>query len=131
MKGLILFEGAEVIIENGYYDVTEVLKTHQSKNISDWKNAKQTQEYMIALSEKLNVEIYTFIKSKKGRGGGTQIHERIAIFFARWIDPRFAIACDEFIMNELTKNQIKAEEYKLKACQLERFIDKEDMNDLY
>ncbi len=134
MKGLILFEGTQTIINGDYYDVTEVLKVTPSKRASRWWNSKETKEYVKCLIDS-DVHFCTtdLFKSERGGvdGGKTVIHKRMIVNFARWLNPRFAIACDEFIMNEITKNQLKAEEYKMKACQLERFLDKEDIDDLY
>ena len=40
------------------------------------------------------------IKVKRGSslsGGGTWLHPKLAVHFARWLDPRFAVWCDEQI----------------------------------
>ena len=134
MNGLILFQGSEVIVKNGFYDVTEVMKKYPKKRIADWRKAKSTKEYIASIAQNSDVEISTLIKSKKGGlngAGETLIDQRLIIFFARWINPAFAVACDNFILNYIKKKENEALDYKLKACELERYLDKEDLNNLY
>lgn len=44
------------------------------------------------------------ISSKRGRTGGTFCHPKLAVFFARWLDVRFAVWCDLMIDNILRGN---------------------------
>ena len=37
------------------------------------------------------------MKTRRGQHGGTWLHPRLAVFFARWCDTRFAVWCDMFI----------------------------------
>lgn len=43
-----------------------------------------------------------FVEKKRGRTGGTWAHPKLAVFFARWLDVRFAVACDAMIEDILT-----------------------------
>lgn len=52
---------------------------------------------MTALAEALNVRFSDLWISKKGRYGGTLLHPKLAVFFARWLDVRFAVWCDLMI----------------------------------
>ena len=38
-----------------------------------------------------------FIKAKRGNAGGTWLHPKLAVAFARWCDIDFALWCDEQI----------------------------------
>ena len=38
-----------------------------------------------------------FIKTRQGKHGGTWLHPKLAVPFARWLNTRFAIWCDMFI----------------------------------
>ena len=69
----------------------EELKAIVSKN-------QETQNYIKALYEVLTPanqrELY---QAKAGRYGGTFAHPKLAVFFARWLDVRFAVWCDSII----------------------------------
>jgi hypothetical protein len=130
MKGIVLFNGTKTSINNSFYNVTEVLKRYPKKRASEWWGSKRTQEYVRCLISS-NVEFSTIklFDSKAGRySGKTVVHEKLIIDFARWLDPMFAIACDNFILNH-----IKGQENRLgeQQAQLDYFWDKEDLIDLY
>ncbi len=88
-----------------------------------WAN-EDTQEYLNILAEMSGIpEIKV---SKRGNGGGTFCHPKLAIFFARWLDVRFAVWCDLMIDNILkgniqtsvvvpTEEALKAQEVPLSA----------------
>ncbi|WP_079550844.1 KilA-N domain-containing protein [Vreelandella subglaciescola] len=38
---------------------------------------------------------YGLSETTRGRYGGTWAHPKLAVFFARWLDVRFSVACDE------------------------------------
>ncbi len=60
-----------------------------------WENL-DTSEYLRALSAQIgpNQPIY---EASRGRHGGTWAHPKLAVFFARWLDVRFAVWCDAMI----------------------------------
>lgn len=62
------------------------------KDVRDFLYAPSTQEYEEALS---NCGNFPQLKeSRPGRYGGTWAHPKLAVFFARWLDVRFAVWCD-------------------------------------
>ncbi|SSY80305.1 KilA-N domain-containing protein [Alysiella crassa] len=76
----------------------------------DYLKTEQTQEYIAALAEHLSVR--TKIPTEQNQlvivkqGGlsheqGTWLHPKLAIHFARWLNPKFAVWCDEQIENML------------------------------
>jgi hypothetical protein len=135
MKGLIIFEETTTVVNGDYFNVTEVLKKYPGKRASEWYNSSRTQEYIKALSENVENPTINYMPTQVGRGGSTSVHKSLIIDFARWIDPKFAIKCDEFIYNRIYKQERQINELQEKAYdqqkQLDYFWDKEDINDLY
>ena len=43
------------------------------------------------------------VDAKVGRNGGTWAHPKLAVFFARWLDTKFAVFCDMVIDDILNK----------------------------
>ena len=90
---------------DGYLNATQVAK-HFGKQPRDYLKTQPTQEYIAALSESLSIKNKILIDMNqlviiKGgsvqNGGGTWLHPKLAIHFARWLDPKFAVWCDEQI----------------------------------
>lgn len=64
----------------------------------DWLALDSTQEYIETLADFSNCEKSSLLKTRAGRhNGGTWLHPKLAVPFARWLDVRFAIWCDEQI----------------------------------
>lgn len=38
-----------------------------------------------------------YVETSRGRHGGTWAHPKLAVFFARWLDTKFAVWCDTVI----------------------------------
>ncbi|MBU0563102.1 MAG: KilA-N domain-containing protein [Gammaproteobacteria bacterium] len=43
------------------------------------------------------------VQAKRGNGGGTWAHPKLAVFYARWLDVKFAVFCDAVIDDILNK----------------------------
>lgn len=92
--------------EDGYLNATQIA-AHFGKLPKDYLKAEQTQQYISALAESLSerTKILTdenqLVIVKKGNSKnftqGTWLHPKLAIHFARWLDPKFAVWCDEQI----------------------------------
>ena len=92
--------------EDGYLNATQIA-THFGKLPKDYLKTEQTQQYISALAESLSerTKILTdenqIVIVKKGNSKnftqGTWLHPKLAIHFARWLDPKFAVWCDEQI----------------------------------
>jgi len=125
------FNQSTIQVHNEYFDVTNILKRYPNKNPSEWWNSKATKEYAEGMARKLNVEISTFYITSRGRYGSTQIHEKLIIFFARWLDVEFAIACDEFIQGNIRKLKSENQRLQIKHDAFWRQWDREDNRDLF
>lgn len=79
--------------DDGWFNATAAAERF-GKRIDHWLANAETKEYM----EKLNTRnIGDLIKTKRGKTGGTWMHPKLAVVFARWLSVDFAIWCDEQI----------------------------------
>ena len=99
---------------NGYLNATQIA-THFGKRVGNYLKSERTQEYISALVERLSkfpeapkrasAENQLVIIKKGGNNKkeqGTWLHPKLAVDFARWLDPRFAVWCDEQIEHILS-----------------------------
>lgn len=86
-----------VFREDGWFNMTLAAK-HFGKQAKEFLRLPSTLEYVKALSEVGYSHVYT---SKAGwhenPDVGTWAHPKLAVFFARWLDVRFAVWCDAMI----------------------------------
>jgi hypothetical protein len=79
---------------DGWINATDVAKRF-GKKPAEWLRLPDTAKYMDALTRHLNVgESHLLISTTKGRSGGTWLHPKLAVSFARWLDVDFAVWCD-------------------------------------
>jgi hypothetical protein len=65
------------------------------KHLDDWLRLDDTKKYMHALASALNTaDVRDLIRARRGRNGGTWLHPKLAVAFARWCDVGFAVWCD-------------------------------------
>ena len=107
-SSIFSFHGSEVTFKNEdgtvMVNATEMAK-HFGKTPKDWTRTKQSQEFINSLSAVRQICITGLIIVKQGGNGeqGTWMHEDVAIEFARWLNPVFAIWCNDRIKELLTK----------------------------
>lgn len=84
--------------EDGYFNMTKTAKAF-GKDVYEYLRLPSTVEYLDALTGKIPDK--EFIKTQRGSGlhmtTGTWGHPKVAVPFARWLDVRFAVACDMMI----------------------------------
>jgi len=89
-----------------YFNATDMAKAFE-KQVKFWLRNQETSDYIDAIyraypefkgdsHSPLNHQ--NLIKIKKGKYGGTYLHKRLAIHFARWCSPDLAVALDDFII---------------------------------
>lgn len=79
-----------------------------SKKLADWKRSENTKRYIEAL-EKHMENSHMLIKSEKTNieyGGGTWIHEKLILNFARYLNVEFELWCDEQIATLLREGEV-------------------------
>lgn len=111
------FDGISVsFTENGYLNATKIAK-HYGKQVRDYLINNRTKDYIRALDEHLSEapktasqidgknseapkmaseqnQLVIIVKGGKSNEQGTWLHPKLAIDFARWLNPRFAVWCD-------------------------------------
>lgn len=108
------FNGTQVLFQNNaYLNATTIAKAF-GKQPKDYLRNERTGDYIKALINRLNsnrrnrlFEENQIVIKKGGsstNGGGTWLHPKLAIDFARWLSAEFAVWCDEQIERILYPN---------------------------
>jgi len=94
------FEGSNIFfMEDGYFNATSAAKVFGKRPIK-WLESDEAKEYINHLSAKRTLQQNQLVITRKGSpesGGGTWMHPKLAIPFARWLSTEFAIWCDDQI----------------------------------
>ena len=79
-----------------------------NKHPVDWQRLPSTQSLLDTITEVRKSHIGNFIVISRGGNarGGTWFHRDIAIEFARWLSPAFAIWCNDRIMELLSRGSV-------------------------
>ncbi len=123
--------------QDGWFNATEASKRY-GKEPRDWLRLHETEEYMRALAEALGVpfdpkfvsrkssgkvtggksgfrpelrECAGLVVTRRGspeNGGGTWLHPKLAVVFARWVNVEFSVWCDLQI-DAIIRNGIRAD----------------------
>lgn len=80
---------------DGWFNMTKAAKAF-GKDARKFFLTQETQEYIDAL-RLIVPKTVQLTEASKGRYGGTWAHPKLAVFFARWLDVRFAVWCDAAI----------------------------------
>lgn len=80
--------------EDGWFNAT-LAASKYGKDPYEWLRLESTTQYLAALKSKYG-EI-PYFRTKRGKNGGTWLHPKLAVLFARWLSVDFAIWCDEQI----------------------------------
>ncbi len=87
------------------------------KEAKHWLINQSTNDFLAELSKVRNLTFADLVNVRKGspdNGGGTWMHEDVAIEFARWLSPAFAVWCNDRI-KELMKVGMTATPATLEA----------------
>mgnify|MGYP000943656187 FL=1 len=80
--------------EEGWFNATTAAEKF-GKRVDHWLKTEETQSYIEALARHLNSpKRGDLVKAKRGRNGGTWLHPKLAVAFARWLSPDFSVWCD-------------------------------------
>lgn len=100
------YKGSKISFANGknvMVNATEMAKSFD-KRPAKWLELPSTKEFLAALTA-IRKSDTALIQTNSGGingGGGTWMHEDVALEFARWLSPAFAIWCNDRI-KELLK----------------------------
>lgn len=96
------YNGTHVLTfrEDGYFNMTQAAKVF-GKTLENFVRLPSTREYCEALSNTLEITGLELIQVIPGNryvaDRGTWAHPKLASFFARWLDVKFAVWCDTVI----------------------------------
>lgn len=101
---ILSFDNSPVAFnEEGYLNATDIANAF-GKVPKDYLKSERTQDYINALVEFMNSngtkipfkenQIVIKRQGSPSNGGGTWLHPKLAVDFARWLNPRFAVWCD-------------------------------------
>lgn len=112
-----------------YVNATEMAKPFGKLPAGYYRN-ESTKEFLAAISSSMQLSIDELIQSKEGgNGGGTWMHEDVALDFAQWLSPVFRVWCNQKIKELLTTGKaeivmspekIIAEGYRLAVAKVEQ-----------
>lgn len=89
----------------GWFNATEAA-TRFGKAPAQWLRLPGTTSYLEAFKRKYGK--ITYLTTRRGVGGGTWLHPKLAVRFAQWLSDDFAVWCDEQIDGIMRKG-IRAE----------------------
>lgn len=85
-----------------YVNATEMAKPFGKQPAGYYRN-ESTKEFLAALSSSMQISIDGLIETKEGgNGGGTWMHEDVALDFAQWLSPVFRVWCNQRIKELIT-----------------------------
>lgn len=85
--------------KNVMVNATEMAKPF-NKRVYDWLVTQQSKDFISVLSETRNLASADLVRVTRGgdpKFQGTWMHEDVALEFARWLSPQFAIWCNDMI----------------------------------
>ncbi len=91
---------------DGYVNATAMAKANGKEWAAYFRTDRATT-YMEALSRNCKIAVTSLYISKPGEG--TWIHPRLAVEFARWISPDFAVWLDGWFLDELKAQASQAQ----------------------
>lgn len=80
--------------EDGYFNMTKAAIAF-GKGVREFFKLHSTDDYVEALKDLMSGIPLTKVQRGNGKSPsvGTWGHPKLAVFFARWLDPKFAVFC--------------------------------------
>lgn len=129
INSITVFNYEDTDIAFKAYDGTAMINATQmakpfNKRVVKWLELPSTQEFLQSLSEVRKSDITQLVVTRRGnfadkREQGTWMHEDVALEFARWLSPMFAIWCNDRIKELLTTGSVSIQPAQRPAESLE------------
>ena len=122
----------ELFRSDAYVSLNDIAKPF-GKRVQHWMDLKSTHRLLGEFSQDPCYNGNPPIRTKQGRGGGTFAHPDIAIQFAQWCSPGFALWVSRQIRHLLTYGEVNihytewSEEQRLTGLNYNR----DDIKDMY
>ncbi len=98
--------------EEMFFNATDMAKPFGKRPNDFWKQPLN-QEYLNALITLTGGNKKSFVRTQKGKYGGTYFHNDLALQFGRWLSPLFGVKLDKWFIKRLR------EEHERKRARLE------------
>lgn len=102
---VLKYEGHAITYrDDGWFNATQAAAKF-GKKPHDWQRLPSTDDYISTLCRHLRSEKISLLKVIRGgrnQPDGTWLHPKLAVNFARWLDPEFAVWCD-FQIDEIIR----------------------------
>ncbi len=95
--------------EDRYVDATRLCKA-SGKQWAHYAENKGTQEFLAALATSIGIpmdRLTRTVKTGPNESRGTWIHPRVAMHFAQWVSPKFAVAVSGWVLELLTTGKVE------------------------
>ncbi|MCO8164794.1 KilA-N domain-containing protein [Pseudomonas sp. 21LCFQ010] len=100
---------------DGWINATDVASRFGKRPV-DWLKQAETKQYLAVLAEALNCDAESLLETRRGRHqGGTWLHPKLAVAFARWLDLKFAVWADLHI-DALLRGELNEKQQFDLAC---------------
>lgn len=94
--------------ENGMFSLTTLWKISggdPQKAPAKWQETEMAIGFISATSRILNIAKNDIIKSKRGKGGGTEAHRQIALEYAQYLDQSLAVLVNEVFFERVEEEK--------------------------
>lgn len=112
-KGIKIFQYNNYPVTFNTGETTMINATEMAKPFGklakDWLSNKSTKKFLSTLSAVRTIPLTGLVEIKQGGNGeqGTWMHEDVAMEFARWLSPEFAIWCNDRIKELLLNGKVE------------------------
>ncbi len=98
-----------------YINATEMAKPFgESKKPVFWLNSQRTNEFLVEIAKVRNLTLADLQRvTKGGNCPGTWLLKDVAIEFARWLSPKFAIWCNDKIEELMTRGHTSMQDFNV------------------
>lgn len=126
------FGSVEFLRSGAYCNLNDIAKTF-GKRVDNWMRLKSTTSLLREFEQDSSYNGNPPVFSKEGRTGGTWAHPDIAIQFAQWCSPGFALWVSRQIRHLLTYGEVNIHYREWSDEQYQRGVDlnREDVKELY
>jgi len=101
------------------FSATDMVAMFKDKNISNWVNAKSTEEFIKIICNREGLEYEQVLykaKAKKGDLRGTWVHPLLAADLALWLSPDFKYKVLRWLQDNLCANRDQAGDTHKEMC---------------
>lgn len=86
-------------------DLWVIAGSPEDKRPYDWKDLKQTKEFMSSICNVLNTDKNGIIKTKRGKRGGTYGIRQVALEYAQYLDTDLAVLVNEVFFQRIEEEK--------------------------